>query len=157
MRCHTGLRLLGLVALLVLGTGSASAEPQAIPPEVATQISKHLLGLAEKDARAPLQLQGDADKATGLYEQGAGGLIVVPIKGIKDGTELKGVDGAHGAGAGYLFLHRLALVVDGKPVANDKLHVASFNPVRADPGAFNLGALWLDRYGCWHVRSVELP
>src|SRR5258705_13120398 len=100
MRCCPGLKILALFALLAACAGYVWAEPQPIPQEVCEQIGKQIVEMAEKDANAPFKVEGDPSKATGLYEPGSGGLIIVPMKGIKDGTELKGVDAATGAPTG---------------------------------------------------------
>jgi hypothetical protein len=117
-------RWLGL-ALLLAVPGWLQAEPQPIPQELAVQIGKHLSDSAAKDKGAPIQIEGDPDKATGLYEENVGGLLVVPLKGAKDGA-LKGVSEEKGGAVGYLFLYRLAPVIDGKLVGSDKLPMADF-------------------------------
>lgn len=126
MRSRAGLKLAVLIAFLAAGVSYVWAEPQPIPQEIAEGIGKQIVELAEKDAQAPFKLEGDTSKANGLYEPGAGGLIIVPVKGIKDGTEVKGVEGANGAPVGYLFLHKLAPVADGKPVGDGKFPTVSF-------------------------------
>lgn len=133
------LKVLASFALLTVGLGYVWAEPQPIPQEIAVQIGKQIADLAGQDAKAVVKIDADAEKSTGLYEQGSGGLIIMPIKGIKDGSELKGVEAANGAGAGYLFLHKLTLVVDGKPLAADKFAAVTFK----DPEGNERSALTL--------------
>lgn len=109
-----------LVGALTLFSCAAWADPlDPIPADVVAQIAPRLVEDAGKQADPPFKVDADADKATGLFRQGVGGLMVVPVKGLK-ADSLTGVDGPNGAPAGYFFLHKLTPVVDGKPVDSAK-------------------------------------
>jgi hypothetical protein len=105
---------------LLLLVSAVLADPlDPIPPEQVAMIAPRLIEEAGKLADPPIKIDADADKATGLFRQGVGGLMVVPVKGLKaDG--LNNATEENGAAAGYFFLYRLRPVINGKTLEADK-------------------------------------
>jgi hypothetical protein len=106
---------------LMLLACSAWADPlDPIPADVIARIGPLLVESAAKQDDAPFKVDADIEKATGLFREGVGGLMIVPVKNFKaDG--LTGAQEANGAPAGYFFLYKLSPVVDGKPLESGKL------------------------------------
>jgi hypothetical protein len=113
--------VLGLAAV----TATAVADPEPIPQDLAVAIAKMLTEKADAQADAPIKLESDPEKATGLHKPEEAGLMVVPRKDLKVET-VKGVEEANGMPTGYLFLYRITPVVDGKAMPANKLPTVTF-------------------------------
>ena len=106
---------------LLLFASAAVADPlDPIPPEQVASIAPRLIEEANKLADPPIKIDADADKATGLFRQGVGGLMVVPVKGLK-AESLGNAAEDNGAATGYFFLYRLRPVISGKTLEGDKV------------------------------------
>jgi hypothetical protein len=107
--------LAGLAFISVIGL--VTAEPQPIPPDRAVTIAKQIIEAAGK---TDPKIDVDCDQANGLYEQGRGGLMVIPRKDLKE-DKVSGVEEPNGMPVGFLCLYRLTLLLDGKAVSADSL------------------------------------
>jgi len=95
---------------------------QKIEGEVAKLYAKHLTELFQKDIKdAAVKFDVDADLASGVHA-GQDGILMVPMKGLKEGEINPDVEKEHGAGLCYLFLSKCYQpMLDGKPIDASKL------------------------------------
>src|SRR5262249_41193456 len=108
------------VGLFLLASAALADPLDPIPPEQVATIAPRLIEEAGKLADAPFKVEADADKATGLFRQGVGGLMVIPVKGLK-ADKLSNATLENGAATGYFFLYRLRPVINGKTIEGDKV------------------------------------
>ncbi|MER3414631.1 MAG: hypothetical protein C4297_00245 [Gemmataceae bacterium] len=120
---RTAVLLAGMGAFLCWAGPTRGQVFQPIPPDRVEEISRLLLELSGKLPQ-PVKCEGDCSKATGLYIQGAG-LMVIPRKDLQEG-KLDGVQQPEGAPIGYLFLHRLQIVAGKEPIAEERLLKSRF-------------------------------
>jgi hypothetical protein len=112
-----------IVAMLGFTPVSRADDLEVISPEVTQLYAKHLSDLFEKEnADRQIKFEIDADQATGVHA-GQDGLIVVPVKGLKEDAPDPAVETEKGGGLCYLFLSTCYIpLVDGKPIDAKKLH-----------------------------------
>jgi hypothetical protein len=119
--------LLSMIALLFVASASRADELEKIDAEVTQQVSTHLLELFNKETKDPqVKFEGNPEKAVGLHA-GRDGILMVPIKTLKEGEPDKAVESENGAGICYLFMSpEFNPLVDGKPVDAKKLRKVKF-------------------------------
>ena len=122
-------RRVALATLLAFGwvmVASAMAdEPQPIPEEQAKVIASLLILKADKLPKPPIRFQADPEKANGLYNEDERALMVVPRSDLKE-EETDEVTRPKGAPVGYLFLHGLTILANGKAVQTGQIPMVSF-------------------------------
>lgn len=116
-----------LVALLVLPAALCAAGFEKIESEVTQKVSAHLLELFQKEAKdVQVKFEGNPEKAVGLHGDRKG-IIIVPIKSLKEGEIDPAVESETGAGICYLFMSpEYNPLVDGKPVDAKKVRTLKF-------------------------------
>lgn len=117
--------LAGLVLAVVAG-GVKAQDFQVIPPEQAGEIAKLILTEVEKVPNPPFALKVDAAKTGLLFNEAAGGLMIVPREGLKEG-DTTGLQDPTGAPIAYLFLYLVRVSVDGKPADASKVSTVKLN------------------------------
>jgi hypothetical protein len=121
-----------LVAVLALAgisaIASAAEELTPMSAESSQLYARHLTELAQKEHKEPqVKFEVDPERATGLHA-GDDGILIVPIKGLKEGEINPAVETENGGGLCYLFMSPcFAPVVDGKPIEGKKLRKVKFN------------------------------
>lgn len=119
--------LLSMIALLSVAPAARADELEKIDPEITQQVSTHLLELFNKETKEPqVKFEGNPEKAVGLHAD-RDGIIMVPIKTLKEGSPDKAVETENGAGICYLFMSpKFNPLVEGKPVDAKKLRTVKF-------------------------------
>lgn len=124
--------LCAFVAVMVLigfsSMAGAADELKPMSPESSQLYARHLTELAQKGNKEPqVKFDVDPDLASGLHA-GDDGILIVPIKGLKEGEINPAVETENGGGLCYLFLSPcFAPVVDGKAIEGKKLRTVKFN------------------------------
>lgn len=124
--------LCAFVAVIVLvGFASMAVAADELKPmsaESSQLYARHLTELAQKENKEPpVKFEVDPDRATGLHA-GDDGILIVPVKGLKEGEVNPAVETGNGGGLCYLFLSPcFAPVVDGKAIEGRKLRTVKFN------------------------------
>lgn len=122
-------RMCGLAAALglVLAATAEAQQLQPMEPGMAQAYAKHLADEFAKVKDTPVKVDVDASKAVGLVD-GREGIIIVPVKGLKEGEVDKEVYLDRGAGLAYLFLSpRFNPVINGKVIPADKLRTVKYD------------------------------
>lgn len=120
----------GVALLALLGFGSAcqAEDLQAMSRESAQLYAQHLSELFDKDNKErQVKFEVDPSQATGLHASGDG-ILVVPMKGLKEGEIDPAVETENGGGLCYLFMSPcFTPVVDGKPIDGKKLRRVKYS------------------------------
>lgn len=106
---------------------AAGDELEKMDADIAKQYGKHIAELFTKDLKdVALTFDVDSELASGLHAE-EDGILMVPMKGMKEGTINPDVEKETGAGLCYLFLSpRYQPHVDGKPIDVSKLLTVKF-------------------------------
>jgi hypothetical protein len=119
----------GVTAVALLGFASVgrAEELEALEPELSQQIAQQLSEKFEKEhADRQVKFEVDPSQAAGFHA-GSDGLILVPIKGLKDGNVDPAVETECGAGLCYVFMSScFAPLIDGAPADVKKLRSVKF-------------------------------
>ena len=119
--------LFATVSLLWFATAARADDLEQIEADSAQKYAKHLTELFQKETKEPqVKFEVNPDKATGLHA-GKDGIIVVPIKTLKEGEVDPAVQTECGGGVCYLFCSQcFHPLVDGKPVDEKNLRKVKF-------------------------------
>jgi hypothetical protein len=122
-----------LIALQGFGSAIRAGEMQQMSSESSQRYGQHLSELFEKENRErQVKFEVDPTQATGLHED-QDGILVVPIKGLKEEVIDPAVVSENGGGLCYLFLSPCYTpVVDGKPIDGKKLRRVKFKNGQGD-------------------------
>ena len=113
----------GATLFVLFGFGAAKAEElQPLSAETSQTYAKHLVELFEKENKErPAKFEVDPAQATGLHVD-QDGIILVPVKSLKEDVVDPAVESANGGGLCYLFMSPCyAPMIDGKPIDDKKL------------------------------------
>jgi hypothetical protein len=109
--------LIGFASLL------AAADISPLPAEHAVSVSTRLVEQAGKLEKLPFRIDPDPQKGNGFHVPDKLGALVVPVKGLAESEELAATFKTDpGAPVAYLFLYRLAPLVDGKRVDANRVY-----------------------------------
>lgn len=122
-----------VMALIGFGSDSRAGEMQPMSPESSQRYGQHLSELFEKEnGERQVKFEVDPAQATGLHED-QDGILIVPIKGLKEGEIDPAVESENGGGLCYLFLSPCYTpVIDGKPIDGKKLRRVKFKNGQGD-------------------------
>jgi hypothetical protein len=128
-----------LLSLVGFGSAIRAGEMQQMSPESSQSYGQHLSELFEKENKErQVKFEVDPMQATGMHED-QDGILVVPIKGLKEGEIDPAVESENGGGLCYLFLSPCYTpVVDGKPIDTKKLRRVKFKHGQEDREAICL-------------------
>lgn len=148
------LRWTTLLCALALPCLLSAAELEAIPADELQGISQRLFEETGKLDSPVWRLDADLSKANGMHVPQKLGVLIIPPKDLKENDELEAkLNRPEGATLGFLYLYHLTPVVEGKPVASDKLaqvtlsgqdgtehrvHVALLTGREVNPGEYRL-------------------
>lgn len=115
------------LALCCLISSAAAADLERMDAEVAKQYGKIISELFAKDLKdAAITFEVDPDLTTGLHAENEG-IMIVPMKGMKEGEINPDVEKEHGGGLCYLFLSpSYKPHADGAPIDPAKLLSVKF-------------------------------
>jgi len=117
-----------LAALVLLASVPVTADEvlDDLDTFTAQAFAQHLVEKMSDVEGLQVKVDADPESALGLAVDNEG-VILVPVKGLEEGNEDPEVYTEAGAGLAYLFMSpRFNPVLDGKSVAQDKLHTISF-------------------------------
>jgi len=116
--------IFGLCSLLSISQG---ADLEQMDSDLAKQYGKHIAELFAKDLKDPaVKFDVDAESARGLHADQEG-ILIVPMKGLKEDQIDPNVETENGAGLCYLFLSPTYQPhVDGKPIPSEQLLSVKF-------------------------------
>lgn len=119
--------LFAAMTLLLAGAAARAEELEKIDAELTQKIGAHLVELFNKETKEPqVKFEGNPEKAVGLHLE-RDGIIMVPIKTLKEGELDPAIDSENGAGICYLFMSSdFNPLIDGKPVDAKKLRTVKF-------------------------------
>jgi hypothetical protein len=119
---------LTFAALLGFGSSSRADDFEKMKPEMSQLFAQHLSELFNKENQER-QTKFDVDpaEASGLHD-GVDGIVVVPCKGLKEGSVDPAVETENGSGLCYLFMSPcFTPMIDGKPVDAKKLRSIKYD------------------------------
>ena len=115
-------RLLCLPFVLVLiAWALPQNEFEPIEKEKTQKYGRRLSEKAQKIEALPVKIEAQPDRAVGLHQRGAG-LLLVPQKNLNEDEPQGDVRSEIGGPLGYLFLHHVVPVVNGKKLDTSDLH-----------------------------------
>lgn len=119
---------LTMVAVLGFGSMARAADLEQMPAEMSQLYAQHLSEKFNKENQErQAKFEVDPSQSSGL-RLGQDGIILVPAKGLKEGTIDPAVETETGAGLGYLFLSPCFVpLVEGKPIDAKKLRSIKFD------------------------------
>lgn len=121
--------LWGIAALAAGAFGAASAmadDLEALDPQISQAFAQFLNDEIAKVENLQVKIEGDIDKATGVHREQVG-LILVPQKDLNAEEIPDAVNSDPGAAMGHLFMSMgFTPVIDGKPLAKEKLRTVKF-------------------------------
>jgi hypothetical protein len=122
-----------LIALVGFASASRAGDLAQMSPESCQRYGQHLSELFEREnGERQVKFEVDPTQATGLHED-QDGILVVPIKGLKEGEIDPAVESENGGGLCYLFVSPCYTpVVDGKPIDSKKLRRVRFKNGQGD-------------------------
>ncbi len=117
-----------LFALLGLGSVGHADDLEPMAAEMSQLFAQHLSELFNKENQErQTKFDVDPSQASGL-RSGQDGIIIVPAKGLKEGTVDPAVETECGSGLCYLFMSPCyAPVINGQPVDAKKLRSVKFD------------------------------
>ncbi|MGE3317250.1 MAG: hypothetical protein AB7O26_19200 [Planctomycetaceae bacterium] len=115
-------------AMLFAVAPSYADELEKIDAEVTQRVGQGLVELFNKETKDPqVKFEGNPEKAVGLHLEREG-IIMVPIKTLKEGELDPAIDSENGAGLCYIFMSKeFNPLVDGKPADPKKLRTVKFD------------------------------
>jgi len=114
------------LVLLASASGAAAETLNEMDPFTAQTYAQYLVEIMDDVEGQQVKVDANPESALGLAAGGEG-VILVPVKGLKAGEEHSEVYTENGASLAYLFLSpRFNPVLDGKQVAQDKLHTVTY-------------------------------
>ena len=128
MLIRTSLICVTLVSLFGFGATSWADDLEQMSPEVSQLYAQHLSEKFNKEnGERQAKFDVDPSQASGLHS-GQDGIIIVPAKGLKEGTVDPAVESECGSGLCYIFMSPcFSPVIDGKPVDAKKLRSIKFD------------------------------
>jgi len=113
--------LLAAAVLFLFNSASRAEEMEKMESDTATTYGEYLSNEFGKTDGLQVKVEADPSKAVGL-QAGGGGIIIVPTKGLKEGSEDPAADTERGAPMAYLFMsQRFNPLKEGKPFDGKKL------------------------------------
>ena len=154
------------IPLIALTTFAIAQDPESIPLEKAQEVARKITAQFGAPADAPLAVEVDADKVSGV-KAGKAGLIAIADKSLT--TETLEKAGAEAKGIGQLWMHKVAPAVDGQAADRSKLRPVEFGEdgdkkkaevyflgiTKGDDGALTLGLYTKDKAPLARVPLVK--